>query len=410
MYILYLHQYFVPPDGSGGTRSYEMARRFVKRGDRVTLVTSSAFFPQHYKLGEGVTRLSIDGIDLVVIHAPYSNRMSYAARMRAFAAFALKSVREALAVGGVDVIFATSTPLTIALPAILAKYRHRKPMVFEVRDLWPELPIAMGALRSPLSRAAARWLERIAYRNANRVVALSPGMRDGIVRAGFPADLVSVVPNSCDVELFERAAAGENAFLERYPELRRGPLITYAGTFGAINGVEYLARIAAFMLDLRPDVHFLVVGSGKQWEVVEQTARALGVLGRNFHMLPPMPKAVVPDLLAASTVCTSLFIDLPEMRNNSANKFFDALAAGKPVAINYGGWHAELLSETGAGFVLPPHDAREGARLLAEALACPATLGAASAAARQLAHGAFNRDVLAARLRGVFEEVERERP
>lgn len=405
MHILYLHQYFVPPDGSGGTRSYEMARRFVRQGERVTMVTSSAFFPKHYGFQEGTTRLNIDGIDLIVIHAPYSNRLSNIARLRAFATFAFKSVVSVMRADTVDVVFATSTPLTIALPAVAAKMRHRVPLVFEVRDLWPELPIAMGALRHPGLRAAARWLERFAYRHSDRVVALSPGMRDGIVRTGFDPRSVSVVPNSCDLQLFEEASGLDNAFLEKYPHLRGRRLITYTGTFGPINGVEYLAQVAHHMAKLLPDVHFVVVGDGKQREDVEREAERLGVLHKNFSILPPVPKSMMPDVLAAATVSTSLFIDLPEMRNNSANKFFDALAAGKPVAINYGGWHADLLRETGAGVALPPGNPEEAARLMARLLETPEVLKEASRAATHLARSQFDRDLLAARLHRVLREV-----
>jgi glycosyltransferase involved in cell wall biosynthesis len=200
MHILYLHQYFVPPDGSGGTRSYEMARRFVRAGHRVTLVTSTAFFPKHYNFDEPVTRVEFDGIDVRALHVPYSNHMRYRQRVAAFITFATRSALVASRIERPDVVFATSTPLTIAVPGILAKVWHRRPMVFEVRDLWPELPIAMGALKNPIARAAAYVLERVAYTASNEVIALSPGMKDGVVRTGYPAQRVSVVSNRCDID------------------------------------------------------------------------------------------------------------------------------------------------------------------------------------------------------------------
>jgi glycosyltransferase involved in cell wall biosynthesis len=264
MHVLYLHQYFVPPDGSGGTRSFEMSRRLVKAGHRVTLVTSSAFFPARYVLGPGVTTLDFEGVEVRVIRVPYSNKLSYARRVLAFLDFAWRSLREASAVKGVDLVFATSTPLTIALPGLWAKRFHRAPLVFEVRDLWPELPVAIGALRNPALIAAARALERAAYRGAKRVVALSPGMRDGVLRTGLrgPAE-VAVVPNSCDVELFRAPATAGTDFLDRHPQLRGGPLVSYTGTLGPINGVEYLADVAKAMLALDPSVRFVVTGDGR---------------------------------------------------------------------------------------------------------------------------------------------------
>ena len=99
-------------------------------------------------------------------------------------------------------VFATSPPLTIGLAGIAAARRWRVPLVFEVRDLWPEAPIQMGALRSPVAQRAARGLERATYRAAAHVVALSPGMRDGVIAAGVAPERVTLIPNASDLELF----------------------------------------------------------------------------------------------------------------------------------------------------------------------------------------------------------------
>ena len=145
MRILYLHQFFITRAGVGGTRSYEFARRFVERGHAVRMVTAAA------------GRRDVDGIEVVGARGGYSDYVSathtsYPRRMLAFARFALGASREALRGPRPDVVYATSPPLTIALPALLAATRHRAPLVFEVRDLWPEAPIQMGALPNPLAR------------------------------------------------------------------------------------------------------------------------------------------------------------------------------------------------------------------------------------------------------------------
>lgn len=394
MHILYLHQYFVPPDGSGGTRSYEMARRLVAAGNKVTLVTSSAFFPASYKFDKMITYLDIDGIQLRVIDIPYSNRLSYASRMIAFFRFALHSVLVALNTDGVDLVFATSTPLTIAIPAIFAKRKQRCPMVFEVRDLWPELPVAIGALRNPLAIRVARILESWAYRSSDHVIALSPGMKEGIVQTGYPGNKVSVVPNSCDIALFKTPVTSGERFLSGHPYLHGGPLVTYAGTFGIINGVNYLVDIAAEMAVINPSIRFLIAGEGKQKEQLIEHARQRGVLEHNLWIIPPVPKKEMPGLLSAATVATSFFVDLPEMWNNSANKFFDALAAGRPIMINYNGWQAELLSSSGAGIVVPPQDPLVAARMLNEFLNDASRLQKAATAATELASNVFDRDLL----------------
>jgi glycosyltransferase involved in cell wall biosynthesis len=274
---------------TGGTRSYEMARRLVACGHDVQMITSD----RSTSGGRGWRETEEAGIHVHWLSVPYSNHMGYLQRLRAFAHFALGASRRAVEVGG-DLVFATSTPLTIALPAARAKRRLGVPMVFEVRDLWPTLPIAMGALRSGAAIRAARWLERHAYSNAQHIIALSPGMKAGIVDRGVVPEAVTVVPNSCDLEAFEVSPDVAVALRHRFEWLGSRPLVLYAGTLGRINGVEYLARIAAETISLDPEVRFVVVGSGKEEEKVRRIADELGVLGRNFFMLPPLPKTTSP--------------------------------------------------------------------------------------------------------------------
>ena len=165
-------------------------------------------------------------------------------RLTAFFEFAIRAARRARGIQG-NVVFATSTPLTIAIPAVYAARRRRIPMVFEVRDLWPELPIAIGALKNPILRRAARMLERFSYSNSAAVVALSPGMAQGIVHAGYPREKIVVVPNASDLEFFQRNPSEGREFRRRMGIGEDKILVGYLGTLGRVNGVSYLVRLAA---------------------------------------------------------------------------------------------------------------------------------------------------------------------
>lgn len=381
---------------SGGTRSYEMARRLVAWGHEVHIVTSWRKATQHADWFEE----NINGIHVHWLPVPYDNAMDFWQRVKAFFRFALKAGQRATKLGG-DIVFATSTPLTIALPGALAAWRLKVPMVFEVRDLWPDVPIAMGYLRNPMIRKAAQWLERFAYARSSRVVALSEGMADGVVQAGYPRERVAVIPNSSDLELFAHNDEGSKRFREAYPELGSGPVVLYPGTLGKANGVGYLAHLAHAVLPLRPDVRFVVFGEGAERALIEDTARSLGVLGKNFFLYAPLPKRELLDAFSAADVVISLFIDEPALRANSANKFFDALASGTAVAINYQGWQKELLEETGAGIGLGPDPSAAAAPLLA-LLDAPQRLADCGSRARQLAEERFDRDKLARQLERVL--------
>ncbi|MBX7078041.1 MAG: glycosyltransferase family 4 protein [Nannocystaceae bacterium] len=409
MRILYLHQYFVPPDGSGGTRSYELARRLVARGHEVTLVTSNAMMPRPWRERTEIVRTSLDGIELVVLPVRYDNHMDYRTRMAAFARFAVAATTVALEQRA-DVVFATSTPLTIALPGLAARVGLRAPMVFEVRDLWPELPIAMGALRNPLLRAAASGLEWAAYHGASRIVALSPAIADGVARRGIARERIAVVPNACDLAMFAGAQAQAPAARERHLHAfdPARPLVLYAGTFGAINGVPWLADVAAAAAQHGSDLQFALLGDGADRAALCERAAAHGVLERSLRVLPPVPKREMPGVLGCATVATSLFLPLPEMEANSANKFFDALAAGRPLAINYGGWHADLLRDSGAGIAMPHKHPAAAARMLHALAHDPSQLARARAASAQLARAQFDRDTLANTLESVLLDAVRE--
>jgi glycosyltransferase involved in cell wall biosynthesis len=395
MKIIYLHQYFNTPSMPGGTRSYEMARRLVAMGHEVNLVTS-------WREPDGrkgwFTTVEV-GINVHWLPVPYSNRMSYKQRIASFFKFAWGAARKAASLPA-DVVFATSTPLTIALPGIYAARRQKVPMVFEVRDLWPELPIAIGALRNPVARKAATLLERFAYQSSTEIVALSPGMADGVVATGFPSSHVTVIPNSSDLDLFCPNSEWRTNFRAQQGIAEDQILIVYAGTFGRINGVGYLPQLAAALAgDTR--FRFLSVGDGQEFEDVKALAQKLGVLNRNFHMLARVPKVDMPKVLAAADFASSLFIPLPAMEANSANKFFDGLAAGCCMAINYGGWQAEILDESGAGLLLA-RDVALAARQLQEFADHPEQIAKAKTAARQLAEERFARDKLAAQLEEVL--------
>lgn len=390
---------------SGGTRSYEMARRFVAAGHEVDIITSRQAPDSESRDWRHYT---IDGIDVHEYPVPYSNKMRFWRRVSAFVAFAVKASFKAGKLGG-DVVFATSTPLTIAIPGVWAARKLKVPMVFEVRDLWPELPIAIGALRNPVLKWLAHKLERFAYSNAARVVALSPGMATGVAATGYPPDRIAVIPNSSDIAQFQCPTAPVAETRERLGIPRDGALVVYAGTIGEINGVTYLCRVAEAMQKIEPSVHFLIVGDGKDRLLVEVTASGLNLLNKTVHVRDPVAKNEMPDVLSAATICTSLFVDLEEMWNNSANKFFDGLAAGKPIAINYGGWQAELLRETGAGIVLDPSRPEKAAMRLACFIRDASGLENAATASLELAKRRFNRDELAEALLQTLTDAVSER-
>jgi glycosyltransferase involved in cell wall biosynthesis len=409
MRVLYFHQYFSTRDGTTGTRSYEFARRLVQRGHQVTMVCGYLNGANGVFSGmdrSRVNRVSVDGIDVIELGVPYSNHLGLRARTKAFLRFALRSVRIALK-EDYDVLFATSTPLTVALPGIAMKLRFwkRRPFVFEVRDLWPELPRAMGGVPAPILWGMA-VLERAAYFFADGAVGLAPGIVDGIrkkARAQLPVELV---PNACDVDVFR---PGERVGLHLDGVEDGDCVALFTGTHGKANGLHSALDAAAVLKQRgRNDIKLVFVGDGMMKPSLVERARMEGL--DNCLFLDTVPKTRLAVITGVADVGLMILENVPEFyRGTSPNKFFDYIAAGLPVLNNYPGWLAELIERSDCGIAVPPGDAEAFASAL-EALAnSPQVRARMGANARKLAEDEFNREILAGRFADFVEKIAAKR-
>jgi glycosyltransferase involved in cell wall biosynthesis len=395
MRLLYVHQHFSTPDGTVGNRSWAFARAAIARGHQVTMLCGGYLGGSTGLAGpfvRGVRQGRVDGIDVVEIAAPAGNAQSLAARAGNFARFALAAAWRAMRAPA-DLVYATSTPLTVAIPALAAR-AFGTPYVFEVRDLWPELPVAMGVVRSPAAIAALSALEWAAYRGARAVVALSDGMAAGVARRGIAAERIAVIPNGCDLDLFAPTAPAHA------PWLAPGEVAAiYAGAHGRANGLDHLLDVAAHLQGT--PVRLLLAGDGSEKPRLLARARAEGLL--NLTFLDPAPRRAMPALFAACGIGVQSLADVPAFgEGTSPNKLMDYLAAGLPVAITYDGWASRLLAGAGAGIAPPREPGAFAAALVA--LAADSTRRAAmGAAARQLAETRFDRARLADRFVAVIE-------
>jgi glycosyltransferase involved in cell wall biosynthesis len=345
MHILYIHQHFATPLGSTGTRSYEFARRWIKAGHKVTLITG------FYDIGgleppRGlIYKQTIEGINVVVVGTKYSNKQSYIRRIISFLSFCLFSIYAGLRTKNVDVIYATSTPLTVGIPTMVLKWLKRVPFVFEVRDQWPESVIEVGILHNKLLIKILLWLEKIIYKNASAIVAVSEDMAESIQNIVKDKKPVYVIPNGADLELFTPEVDGR----EIRKEKGWGDKLVFlhAGAMGKITGLEFIIDVADKLRGYQ-DILFVLIGEGFRKGTLQDKVKELGL--KNVEILPSVAKQQLPPIMAAADVIMVVIGNFPIIeRHASLNKFYDGLSAGKPVLLNYSGWQREMIEKERAG-------------------------------------------------------------
>lgn len=392
MKILYFHQHFSTPKGSAGIRSYAMAQSLIRNGHQVTMVCGSFGAGQTgltQPFNKGMRRGMVDGIDIIEFELPYSNALSFLKRILIFLSFAFKSIKVALT-EQYDVVFATTTPLTAGIPGIFAKWFRRKPFVFEVRDLWPELPKAMGVIKNPLVLWMMSVLEWTSYHSADRLVGLSPGIVDGIIKRGIAPEKVASIPNGCDLDIF----ASEHQEWRPEGVQPTDLMAIFTGTHGLANGLNAVLDAAVELKKRqRADIKLVLVGDGMQKKALLERATELQLDNVIFH--DPVNKAKLAGLMASADIGLQILANVPAFYyGTSPNKFFDYISAGLPVLNNYPGWLAELITKEQCGFAVPPENPQAFADALEQAANQREKLIEMGRNGQQVAREQFNRSIL----------------
>lgn len=401
MHILYIHQHFAIPRGSTGTRSYEFAKRWIKAGHKVTLITGY-YDIGGLELGKAlIQKQTIEGINVVIVGTKYSNKQSYLRRVISFLSFILFSVYAGLGTRGVDVIYATSTPLTVGIPAIILKWLKRVPFVFEVRDQWPEIPIELGIVKNKILIKLLLWLEKTIYEHASSIVALSPGQADGVQKVLTENKEIKLIPNSCDREFFHPNIDG-SAIRKKYSWDDK-LVFLHAGAMSRINNLDFVID-AAVRLKEHSDIMFVLIGDGNQKPVLESRVKELDLA--NVKILPSVPKQQLPEVLAAADVALVIIAKYPIVEHNCANKFFDGLSAGKPVLLNYSGWQRKVLEDNAAGFGCDLCNLEQFVERVLYIRSHRGRLAERGKNARRIAEEKFDGDKLAQKALGVIESAK----
>ncbi|MEQ8470211.1 MAG: glycosyltransferase family 4 protein [Marinoscillum sp.] len=374
MKILYVHQYFRTPDEGGCLRSYHLAKGLVEAGHEVTMITA-------HNEHSGIKNIS--GIKVQYLKIPYGNHFGFVRRIFAYISFVQKSIKLITKLGGkFDLAYVMTTPLTTGWIALHVKERYNIPYYFEVGDLWPEAPIKMGAINNGLVKKWLYSFEKKCYFEAQRVVALSPAIRN-YIEANSPETKVHVLTNFSDVSFFEFHRK-IHSFSDTNPMK-----VGYIGTFGAANHLDYLVNVAKACLEVELPVHFTLMGEGAQYKTLKKLSLELP----NLRVLPFGNSELVKEVLEAQDAVYVSFKNLEILNTGSPNKFFDGIAAGKLIILNFGGWLRSLVDKHDVGFYHDPNDPKEFVRKIKVFLADTKLLGRYQNNARNLAERYYDKDL-----------------
>lgn len=385
MRILLIHQYFKTPEEGGAIRSYHIAQWLAAQGHQVDVI--SACNEKTY------IKKSIAGFTVHYLPVYYTNHLSFLSRVHAFYRFVRMAIAQINKLPRADLHYVITTPLTTGLIALYAKKKTGVPYIFEVGDLWPDAPVQLGVLKNNLLKNIAFKLEKMSYRNADALVALSPDIKAAIEKK-VPGREVEVITNMADVDFFSPEQKRPD-LVEKY-QVQGKLVIAYTGTVGLANHLEYLLDVAES--DKTKSLHFLIAGGGARWEAVKAEAHKRGL--KNITFFEYMNKEGVRELMNVADAVFISFKNVPVLSTGSPNKFFDGLAAGKLIVTNFGGWVSELIEQHQCGFSYSPDRPHEFVEKIKPYLEDGQKLKEAQKNARELAQQ-FTPEVQLGKLDGV---------
>lgn len=384
-----LHQHFNTPAQGGAVRSYYLAKALVDHGVQTVVIT-----------GSNKKKYSIENVEGIEVHSlpiAYENAFGFVARSFSFLNYAWKSFQLGKKIHGVNVCYAISVPLTIGLPAVWLKRRKKIPFIFEVGDLWPEAPIQMGFVKNYFLKSALYDLEKFIYREAQSIVALSIPIKEAIEKK-VGHKKIDVVPNMADCDFYfpELKVA---ALQEKYQTAGKF-VVSYIGTMGAANGLDYFIECANACRKAELPVHFILCGDGATLGWLKSSAEKLNL--NNITITGFVDRSGVKEVMNVTDAVFVCYKNIPVLETGSPNKYFDGLAAGKMIVTNFGGWIKEEIEKEGCGFSCDAKQPADFVKKIKSVIDEKDKLHQYQHAARNLAESKYSRKNLSSIFAGIF--------
>jgi colanic acid biosynthesis glycosyl transferase WcaI len=369
--ILYVSQYFPPEMGAPAARADELSRHWALMGHEVTVLTG---FPNHptgvvpHEWRERLCKLRyserLAGVQVERTWLwPLPNRKAHE-RIRNYASFCLSAAIRGLDLSKPDLVIATSPQLLVALSGWWLAFWKRVPLVFEVRDLWPESLAAVGA--SGEGSLLHRVLAAIAgflYRTADHIVVVTPAFKDHLIRHWqVPAEKISIVENGVETDLFRPDPSAADVRNEMNLPTGEQFLICYIGTMGMAHGLETLVAAAKELQSMFPVATFLLIGEGAEKQHIVDLSAAQGLT--NIQFLGQQPREKIPAFVSAADVCLVMLKKTELFKTVIPTKLLEYMACQRPVLVAVDGQARKIVEDARAGVFVPPENSQALARAI----------------------------------------------
>lgn len=384
-----LHQHFRTPVAGGAIRSYYLAKSLVDRGIETVIITGTN--DKMYR------KENLEGIEVHSLPIAYDNSFGFALRSFSFLKYVRKSVLLASTIPNVDVCYAISTPLTVGLAALRLKKKLNLKYIFEVGDLWPDAPVQMRIVKNYLFAQMLYRLERKIYEGADSIVALSTPIKIAIEKK-ISRKRIHIIPNIADCDFYKPTA--KNTTSERRLGTEGKFVVSYIGALGMANGLDYFIECANASRKANLPVHFILSGEGAMLNHLKYSAQKLNL--NNISITGFVNREMVKEIMSISDAAFVCYKNVPILETGSPNKYFDALAAGKLIIVNFGGWIKEEIEKTQCGVSVDPHHPTDFVKKVEPFIHDHKKLEAFQRASRNLAEEKYDRRKLSDQFANIF--------